>query len=669
MNAWKPVAYGKKIPIRCEFGPISFGLSMAGAIVSGADGNGKQLLLARAWEGIYAYETEELSDRELLAEPALAYEAKGKLPLFCLADWNHDGREDAIFSERHGFLHLLERRTDESRIAFDYAGLIVDRDSGLPFNLPYDNPYHMTDSLGGYSDPHFYNYAYPALYPNRHRRATDLIVGDLAGNLWWMPDVSTDGTRPAYAGIAYEKPAEGVAEYGRRYREQFGTRYVRPASKITDEHGVPFLLGIGVENGKRFAGGNVKPVVCRNKLTGTDDLLVLTGYEEPKAYYLERVNGGADEQPVFRNRGEVGLHGLRGLHPFSFHDKLIVDRERGYDQVLLTSGSYIARLTNTQPDRIVPEYTFAGFVSGENAITCGFHYSVVLEDRQQGNKYLLDVGFSDWTVRRIVGTEEGILLSTESIELTDQHGVFRVEGETDPLISPACGLHSAALWDYDGSGRQHLIVGTDKGLLYLLVDEGEVGKDGQFRYRSAGPLKDSGGSVIRIHNRLSAIGIDLDGDGREDLLVGGTTYQRGFEFDPNPGAGIYYLLHLGIDSEGLPILEPYARMPFVGEPCPLVTNRMVELQTADLDGDGEREIVIWSVLDSFARIYKLEKGQGGSALVLVGTLPDMTLLKRLLDLDGDGKPELVYGGGEPGVAYYQRLEQINKMGEGNGNHK
>ncbi|WP_135557024.1 FG-GAP repeat domain-containing protein [Paenibacillus cymbidii] len=655
-TTWKPAAYGEKIPIRTPHGPISFGLTMAGAIIPGTGGQGKRLLLSRIWEGIFDYATEELLDGELQGEPTLAFEAKSKEQLFGLADWNHDGREDAVVSERYGFLHLLERRPDDARVAFDYAGVIVDRDSGLPFNLPYDNPNYLTDALAGYTDPYFYNYAYPIAYPNRHRRATDLIVGDMAGNLWWMPDVSTAGERPAYVGVEYEKPAQAASEYGRRLREQYGTRYVRPAGKIADESGVPFLLGVGFENGKRFAGGNVRPVVYRNKRTGSDDLLVLTGYMELKAYYLQRVNDGEDGQPAFRNLGEVALHGVRHLHPFSFHDKLIVDPERD-DELLLTSGNHIARMTNTRPDGIVPEFSCSGLISADNAITCDYHYTEVLEDRQCGKRYLLNAGFRDWTVREIVGTANGIMLASGSAPLLDQNGPFHVDGETDPQVSPECGCHHASRWDFDGSGRQHLIVGTDMGHLYLLVDEGEVGKDGQFRYRSEGPLRDSGGHIIRIHNRLSPIGIDLDGDGREDLLVGGATYQRGFETDPAPGAGIYYLLHKGIDAAGLPILEPHAPVPFAGEPCPVVTNRMVELQLADLDEDGEREIVIWSVADRFSRVYKLvrEKGEGGFALALIGTLPDMTLLKRLHDLDGDGKPEMVYGGGEPGVAYYQRM--------------
>jgi hypothetical protein len=52
--------------------------------------------------------------------------------------------------------------------------------------------------------------------------------------------------------------------------------------------------------------------------------------------------------------------------------------------------------------------------------------------------------------------------------LYDQNGVFQVDGDTDVQHTTKWGFHGAALWDYDGSGQQHLIVGTDKGLLYLI---------------------------------------------------------------------------------------------------------------------------------------------------------------------------------------------------------
>ncbi|MDF2719396.1 MAG: hypothetical protein K0R28_6321, partial [Paenibacillus sp.] len=209
--------------------------------------------------------------------------------------------------------------------------------------------------------------------------------------------------------------------------------------------------------------------------------------------------------------------------------------------------------------------------------------------------------------------------------LEDQNGIFRMQGETDPQASPDSGFHQIAKWDFDGSGRQHLIAGSDKGLLYLLIDEGNAVSGGTFKFCSAGPLKDCDGNVIKIHNRTCPAAVDMDGDGLEDLIVGGATYQLGFKTDPNPGAGLYYLLNKGVGPDGLPILETVGTLPIAGHDLRVVTNRMIEVHAVD-------------------------------GLHYTGKIvPGMSLLKRLLDLDGDGRPELVYAGGEPGIAYYRKM--------------
>jgi len=50
--------------------------------------------------------------------------------------------------------------------------------------------------------------------------------------------------------------------------------------------------------------------------------------------------------------------------------------------------------------------------------------------------------------------------------------------------------------------------------------------------------------------------IDINRDGREDLLVGGISYQMGIKSDPDPGGGLYYLLNKGTGPDGNPILLP-----------------------------------------------------------------------------------------------------------------
>ncbi|TNJ63990.1 VCBS repeat-containing protein [Paenibacillus hemerocallicola] len=646
--------FGEPIPIKTEYGPVAFGLVMAGAIVNWSDGRANDLLLSRIWTGIYLYPTDQLHEDELNTPPKLVCKNKFVPTMGIPADWNRDGEDDLIVSDRHGFLYLFKRKGTYPDVMFEYAETVRDSRSGLLLNIPHDNPYHKSGDGGGYVDPLFYNYIYPMVYPNPYRSSIDLIVGDMYGNLWWLPDESGGDGKPRYAGTPYTKPwAESKAVYGKTYLEKYGTEYARPGEKICDENGAPFLLGEGLENSRHLQGYFTRPALYRNPQTGSDDLLVLAGYGLPKLIYLQRVTATDNGKPVFRNLGEVRIDGLEksmfGL--FSLHAKLIVDVSNGRNDLLLTAGTHILRLRNKQCGGIVPEYACIGPISGRNVVTSGYNYSEVLDDRRTGKRYLADSTWTHIEVREITNTADGVYLSPERKAVEDQDGVFRMEGETDAQESPESGFHQIAKWDFDGSGRQHLIAGSDKGLLYLLVDDGEAVRDGTFKFRSVGPLKDCDGNVIRIHNRVCPAAVDLNGDGLEDLVVGGATYQGGFHFDPNPGAGIYYMLNKGVGPDGLPILEPARNLPITGHELIATTNRMIEIQAVDLDNDGSKEVIIMSGADmQTARVYKTASPVG---LHYTGkVVPGMALLKRVLDLDGDGELELVYAGGEPGVASY-----------------
>ncbi|RKN64086.1 FG-GAP repeat domain-containing protein [Paenibacillus ginsengarvi] len=653
------MVFGEPVPIRTEYGPIAFGLVIAGSMVSWSAEHAKDLLISRIWSGLYLYPTERLQDSELDISPKLVCKNKFVPTMGMPADWNRDGEDDLIVSDRYGFLYWFERKGTYPDITFEFVERVRDSRSGLLLNIPYEHPNQTSGDGNGYIDLNFYNYLYPMVYPRPEGQAIDLIVGDMSGCLWWLPDGSGGEDRPEYTGTVYTKALEkSRAQYGKALLESYGMEYVRPAEKIGDEDGVPFLLGDGFEDGKSFPGFFTRPVLYRNPQTASDDLLVLAGYGLPKLIYLQRVHTDEGGKPVFRNLGEVRIDGLDktmfGL--FSLHAKLIVDQTDSGNDLLLTAGTHILRLRYKRTGGVVPAYECIGPISGRNVTTSGYNYSEVLEDRRSGKRYLADSTWTHVEIREIITTKEGVYLAAETTAVEDQNGVFHMEGETDAQESPHSGFHQIAKWDFDGSGRQHLIAGSDKGLLFLLIDEGEAGNDGRFRFRSAGPLKDSEGNVLRIHNRVCPAAVDLDGDGTEDLIVGGATYQGGFRSDPNPGAGVYYMLNKGVGPDGLPILEPARTLPITGHELIVTTNRMIEIQAVDLDDDGCKEVIIMSGADGqTARVYKPEHPLG---LRYTGKIvPGMGLLKRVLDLDGDGELELVYGGGEPGVAYYWKTNK------------
>ena len=81
-------------------------------------------------------------------------------------------------------------------------------------------------------------------------------------------------------------------------------------------------------------------------------------------------------------------------------------------------------------------------------------------------------------------------------------------------------------------------------------------------------------------------------------------------------------------------------------------NQNPHLQSVDIDGDGEREIII-AVGDGTnkGRIYEISPN-GGSLVYTNRFVSDFRLHQRVLDIDGDGALERVFAGGETGIGQY-----------------
>jgi hypothetical protein len=653
----KMVPLGKKNFFRSDFGPVSFGWVPNLSVVSWSGEDSHDLLLERAGEGIYLYPTKLLKDSELTGEPmrvwppTLAY-VEIPVPL----DWNKDGFDDLIIATHEGFLYWAERRGNFPNLSFELVGPLKDDEKDRVFNIPYDNPNHpVMDNLGGYFDTAFFSNPSPIIYPSIDKSALNLIIGDWAGNLWWMPDLTKGKGKPRYRGIQYTKPeAEIVSKRGKEFIQKYGSEYVKPQEKIGDENGKPFLLGESVDVGFRYQGGSTRPVLYKNEITHSSDLLVLADAMKQLLYYLQRINPGEEGTPVFKNLGEVHLNGC----PLSLNiwSRLAVYNLDGANNLLVSLGfpPCLAVFKNANGDTLPPQFEFSHLISGKDVISSGYNFVELLRDKKNGKRYFLDGKWTnEWTLREVRIRNKEVRLGSE-YTLLDQNGPFRVEGETDPQFGEDGGFHRAAKWDFDGSGRQHLIVGTDKGLLYLLREGEDLGTNGEFRFNSIGPLKDENGNVIKVHNRVCAAGIDLNGDGREDLILGGVTYQLGTRTDPHPGGGFYYCINKGIDENGWPRLGSVYPLKTIGFQFKVEINNGVWLQALDIDHDGEKEAIMSVNVDGKGRIFKVAKE--GLALEYTGEyLEELPGDRNLLDIDEDGVWELVFAGGEAGVGWYRKV--------------
>lgn len=661
----RKLVYEKGQTLRCDRGPVSFGLMLSGSLVSWSAPTAKDLLIGRCWEGIYLYPTRRLDDNELAAEPIRLLGGNLGDVYAIPADWNGNGREEILATNRLGFIYRLERiGTTLTSPCLRIEGVLKGSPDNLPFNIAYHNPEHpVLDDIGGYIDLLFFNYVCPVAYPMDGVSGLHLVIGDWAGNLWWLPDMSGGKGQPAYQGVPYEKRdngqrlAEDVAKQRAHIFDQHGKRFLMPVHRLHDPSGEPFLLGQGIDTGVQYRGGNTRPVVYRNPWTGSADLLVLAGMMRTELHYLARCGTDTDGVPVFRNAGIVDLkmtmEGDDELAMFGMHSKIVVVPAAGGDDLLVSAGSKLARFRFAGRAGAVPAFRFAGFISGDRVPAIAYNFTEIVHEKSTGRHFVIDCP-NRFTVREVHVEQGEVLLSGRQDLLRDQNGVFAVESETDPQAGKNWGFHRVSRWDFDKSGKQHLVVGTDKGLLYLLIERQPLAAASRFTMESVGPLRDATGAVIKIHNRVSAAGFDVDGDGLEDLVVGGGTYQLGINTDPHPGGGIYWLRNRGPDANGFPVLDPPVPLATGGVALKIRIQDHVQIQAVDIDGDGKSELVIAVQSENFAT-HVFRRAAGGGLESVPIEFGSFSIQDRLLDLDGDGIPEFVFAGGESGVGYYRKM--------------
>ncbi len=630
--------FGPLTELRTNEGRMSFGTIVSVDVVSWSAPNAQDLLIARLWDGVYLYPSRDL---QTIGEPIRLCDQLGHVVLMVEpVDWDGDGRQEAIGTDRQGNVSCLKRVGEYPDIRLEVVQKPLHSAEGLAFNIPFVNPKYRLSPKPEAVWPEGFNYTYPTIYRTGDKQSEGLIFGDWGGELWYMPQVGVKEGLPQYA--------------GQRYQKRNGQEFARPKHLLADERGETLLLGQAQEFEHRYPGGASRPVMYRHGQTHSNDLLVLCGMVGNEFRYLQRAKSGLDGGLVFRDLGAVTIEGLPddGYDAYNYHGVLAVIGDGEDPDLLLSRGCDLAVCRNMKVAGPKPQFRFDRWVSGRNVPTRGYNFTEVIKTAD-GRRYLLE-NDSQWSFRELLTTHDGTpQLSSERYPLFDQNGIFRVDGDTDAQHLTQWGFHRAALWDYDGSGRLHLVAGTDKGWLYLLRQERPLGENGRFEFRSFGPLRDSNGEVIRVHHRVVAAPADLDHDGRLDLVLAGATYGRG---DPKPGSGIYYVLNRGEAADHSPILSPVTRLETVGHVHPDFTYLHAQLQSLDLLGNGDPLVLVGTQQGDNFRTYVYRPSKNRVALEHTGTvLPPISIEERLLDLNGDGQWEYIRSGGESLIPTYGRL--------------
>lgn len=344
--------------LKWNYGPVSLGMVMDLSLVSLSGPDSEDLLFSRIWQGLFVYPAKSFTAVNLKELPIPS--GKAGVLMFAASDFDNNGIPDLIAADREGFLYLLPLKGKFPEINYDKSNSTILRDAltGFPFNIPQENPnFPKQNDLGGYTDIQYFNYIYPEIYSTSYHKFKDLIIGDGFGNLWWLPDISDGTGLPSYKGVKYTK---GISHHktGIQYQKDLGLDYSKPAEKICDENGTPFILGTGKENEKLFTGANTRPVLYPDE-NGMPGLLVLSGTNDQQLFYLQRSNPPGDRKPVFRNIGEVKISGL-DRKQLNFHSKLCLYENNSSNDLLLSCSNYLAILKHSGWKEGVPEFTFSG---------------------------------------------------------------------------------------------------------------------------------------------------------------------------------------------------------------------------------------------------------------------------------------------------------------------
>jgi hypothetical protein len=190
----------------------------------------------------------------------------------------------------------------------------------------------------------------------------------------------------------------------------------------------------------------------------------------------------------------------------------------------------------------------------------------------------------------LVGVADGrikLFLNTNTDDQPEfDGGDFLEVGEPGLKVDINVGARTCSVVaDWNSDGRKDLVVGEREGKIHVFLNEGT---DTEPDFRSELLAQANGADLVVPSARSSPDVLDLDDDGRKDLLTGNTNGELVFYSNTGSEQAPSFSDYVYVEADGVPIDLPGTprSRPFV----------------CDWNDDGERDVLIGAG-DGYVRLY------------------------------------------------------------------